>query len=131
MSESNSERNLFLEGLEAALSSSDLPKRGRAVAIQKYFVEQGVQLSVQSVHGWLTGRTKPEIDRLPLLAKFLNTTCDFLLGVPNGGAVAHIKSEVSDAARLRVINKIQSNKIDLRALEAIESLIDHFESCNG
>ena len=88
----------FAKRLQQSMDLQNYPTRGRARVLSKEF-----GISDKAASKWLNGEAIPETSKLPILAKFLGTTSEWLLSGDN------LKFECNNAS-------IKYDEVDINTL---------------
>jgi transcriptional regulator with XRE-family HTH domain len=92
---------------------------------QKAFAEK-LGVSPQTINQWASGKTTPDIDRLPQIAQILGVSLDFLLGSggnsnpPADSSISNLPSGYVTASELLAAEK-RINELQAKLIEMLES----------
>ncbi|MDC4671106.1 helix-turn-helix domain-containing protein, partial [Acinetobacter baumannii] len=83
----------FAKRLKQAMDSKNYPLRGRARILSKEF-----DISDKAASKWLNGEAIPETSKIPILARFLDTTSEWLLSgeMPAKDETTYLNERVED-----------------------------------
>jgi len=94
----------FAKRLHDAMDKKGYPVRGRARVLSKEF-----HISDKGAGKWLNGEAIPETSKIPILARFLDTTSEWLLSgeMQNKEEITYLNERVEDD-----LNKVYEKFID-------------------
>ena len=73
-----------------------------------------------SIRSWTSGATRPDVDKIPIIAQYLGVTTDYLLGVTD---VASTDADIKVSCKTTGLSQI--------AIEALQSFTDKKERKSG
>lgn len=120
------DKQAFAERLRLALTRSSRPVESAAeLAVQFNLRHEGVPVTQQAVHKWLSGKSCPTPDKVATLAAWLGVSTHWLrFGSPESGA-APLRLTTGERVTSRYADKLEPDVDEQGLLAAMRKLTPH------